>query len=146
MPKVSVAVHPFRLHPIEAVKAHYKYTEGDMSLDEIIREGEIFNLAGDLAGRNAVYAAIGRVRKMSPSDLVPPTKYNNCGRKKALTEDQEKEIVVFVKKWRAKLLCICHYIRNELGLDVTPKTVNNVLNNAGYYWKLVPRIQGLTNE
>ena len=83
MPKVSVTVHPSGMHPIEAVKAYYKYTEGDMSLDEIIREGEISNLAGDPAGRNAVYAAIGRVRKMSPSDLVPPTKHSNCCRKKA---------------------------------------------------------------
>ena len=146
MPKVCVTVHPEGLHPIEAVKAYYKHTEDDMSIDAIVKEGAFFNMKGDNAGRHAVYNSILRVAAMECGDLLPETKYKNCGRKKSLTEDQEAEIVTFVKKWRHKVFCTCHHIRNELRLSVTPRTINRVLNFAGYYWKVVPRIHGLTTE
>ena len=146
MPTVEVTVHPNGLHPLMAVKAHHKRTEEHMSVDDIIKEGEIHNLVGEVAGRKALYAAIRRVDAMQPSDIAPKTNYANCGRRKTLTEEQERGIVAFVKEWRSKFFCTCHYIRNELGLQVTPRTINNVLNNAGYYWKAVPRIQGLSRE
>ena len=146
MPTVEVTVHPNGLHPLMAVKAHHKRTEEHMSVDDIIKEGEIHNLVGGVAGRKALYAAIRRVDAMQPSDIAPKTNYANCGRRKTLTEEQERGIVAFVKEWRSKFFCTCHYIRNELGLQVTPRTINNVLNNAGYYWKAVPRIQGLSRE
>ena len=119
MPAVTVMVHKHGLHPIEAIKAHYKHTEGGMSVDDIIAEGEITNLSGDPPGRKCVYSAIRRVERMSPSDLLPTTDYTRCGRKKALTDEQTKEIVKFVKQWRHKCFCTCHYIRNELGFDVS---------------------------
>ena len=117
-----------------------------MSPDDIIAEGEIFNLSGDIPGRKCVYSAIRRVEQMSSNEVVPATKYSNCGRKKALTDEEQERIVKFVKQWRHKCFCTCHYIRNELNLSVTPRTVNNVLDDAGYYWKPVPRIHGLTDE
>ena len=98
MPEAVVKVHPAGLDPWEFVKGYYKFTEGDMSLDQIVAEGEISNLFGNPAGRKAIYAAIVRVREMSPGELAPQTKYNNYGRKKALTESQEQAIVAFVKK------------------------------------------------
>ena len=73
MPTVTVTVHPQGLHPMMAAKAHHKHTEELMSVDDIIQEGEVHNLAGDVAGRKAVYAAIRRVGLMQPSDLVPKT-------------------------------------------------------------------------
>ena len=146
MPVVQVVVHPAGLHPIEAVKAYYKHAEQHMSVDEIIAEGEIRNMNGDLPGRKCVYGAIRRVGGMDDGAILPQPKYANCGRKKALSENQEAEVIAFVQKWRHKVFCTCHYIRNELRLDVCPKTVNNVLNSAGYYWRPVPRIQGLSAE
>ena len=98
MPKVCLSVHPDGLHRIEAVKAYYKHTDGGMSLDQIVSEGEVQNLSGGVAGRKAVYNAIKRVREMTQSDLVPETKSANCGRKPALTEDQQRAIIEFVKQ------------------------------------------------
>ena len=83
---------------------------------------------------------------MATEELVPTTNYENCGRKKSLTVEQERAVTAFVKTLRNRFFCTCHYIRNELNLPVTPKTINNVLNNAGYYWRSVPRIQGLSKE
>ena len=133
MPTVSFTVHKNGLDAIEAVEAYYKHTEWGMSIDDIIAEGEVTNLSGNIPGRKCVYSAIRRVERMSFTDVVPETNYSNCGRKKALTDEQEKAIVKFVKQWRHKCFCTCHYIRNELGLGVTPRTVNTVLNNAAYY-------------
>ena len=77
MPIVSVTVHPEGLHPIEAVKAYHKATDQNMSVDEIIKEGELHNLSGALAGRKALYAAIKRVadmdRCMLSQNTHPPT-------------------------------------------------------------------------
>ena len=61
MPTVSVTVHKYGLHPIEAVKAYYKHSEYGMSVDDIIAEREICNLSGDIPGRKCVYSAIRRV-------------------------------------------------------------------------------------
>jgi hypothetical protein len=48
MPVVSVTVHPDGLHPLEAIRAHHKLKEDGMSLDDIISEGEIVNLKGEV--------------------------------------------------------------------------------------------------
>ncbi len=52
----------------------------------------------------------------------------------------------FVKKWRHKRFCTCRYIRKELGLAASCRTICRVLNDNGYSWKRVPRVQGLTPE
>ena len=55
-------------------------------------------------------------------------------------------LVCFWSSNRTRFFCTCHYIRNELKLPFTPRTVNNALNKAGYYWRSLPRIQGLSKE
>ena len=71
MPVVSVTVHPAGLHPLEAVRAHHKWKEDGMSLDEIISEGEIVNLKGEVPGRTGLHLAIRRVSRMGPHDYLP---------------------------------------------------------------------------
>ena len=101
MPKVEVTIHKNGLHPIEAIKPFYKSTENHMSIDEIIDEGEVVNLSGGPPGRKAMWNAIRRVGSMGSSDLLPKTKYEDCGRKKILTEKQERDIIEFVEKVEA---------------------------------------------
>ena len=79
MPVVSVTVHPDGLHPLEAIRAHHKWKEDGMSLDDIISEGEIVNLKGEVPGRTGLYRAIRRVARMGPHDYLPQSKYGNCG-------------------------------------------------------------------
>ena len=116
MPVVNVTVHPSGLHPLEAVKAYHKWQEEGMSLDEVISEGVLVNVQGDVPGRKALYNAIRRVAAMSTKDHMPNSKYARCGRKKALTPSDAKKVVKFVKQWRNKVFCTCKYIRRELRL------------------------------
>ncbi len=146
MPVVSMTVHPDGLHPIEAVKAWHKHTQEGMSVDQVIAEGDIVNLRGDVPGRKAMYAAIRRVEGMGKGDVLPKTRYQNCGRSKLLSDDEQKQVVAFVAQWRTKRFCTCRYIRQELKLAASTRTINRVLNDHGYYWRKVPAIQGLTVE
>ena len=61
MPVVSITVHPNALAPLEAVRAYVKNKEQDMSLDEIIAEGDITNYQGEVPGKYALWSAIKRV-------------------------------------------------------------------------------------
>ena len=146
MPVVSVVVHPSGLHPIEAVKAWHKHTEEGMSLDTILEEGGILNMQGDVAGRYAVWSGIKRVAAMSSLDVLPGTNYGNCGRSKAVTEDEERAVIAFVKAWRHKRFCTCRYIKHELKLTAACRTISRVINEHGYTWRQVPKTQGLTKE
>ena len=69
MPEVTVTIHKHGLHPMEAFKAHHKSQELGMSLDEIITEGEVHNLSGNIPGRYALWAAIKRIRDMGQDEL-----------------------------------------------------------------------------
>ena len=142
MPVVSMTVHPDGLHPIEAVKAWHKHTQEGMSVDQVIAEGDVLNLRGDVPGRKAMYAAIRRVEEMGKGDVFPKTRYQNCGRSKLLSDDEQKQVVAFVAQWRTKRFCTCRYIRQELKLVASTRTINRVLNDHGYYWRKVPAIQG----
>ena len=97
MPSVTVTCHPDGCPPIEAAKAYYKYKDHGMTPDEIVAEGEVLNLSGNIAGRKALYAAIRRVESMESGEFVPKTKYANCGRKAALTDKEKRDIIAFVK-------------------------------------------------
>ena len=44
-------------------------------MDEIIAEGEVHNLSGNIPGRYALWAAIKRVRDMGQDELLPKSKY-----------------------------------------------------------------------
>ena len=146
MPVVNVTVHPDGLHPFAAVKAWHKNMEEGFSIDQIIAEGEVLALNGSAPGRKAVWAGIRRVNDMGQADLVPKTRYENCGRKRSLTDREEAQVIEFVKRWRHKAFCTCRYIRQELGLAAAPRTINRLLNDHGYYWRTVPKIQGLSKE
>eukprot|EP00973_Karenia_brevis_P074323 10326167-Karenia_brevis.AAC.1 len=83
---------------------------------------------------------------MKGFDFLVHLRYHNCGRKPALTEAQEKAVVVFVKQWRHKRFCTCAYIKNFLKLKVTKRTVANVLARHGFRWRPVPKVRNLSPE
>ena len=58
---------------------------------------------------------------------VAMTNYKNCGRKRALTPQEEKMVVDYVQKWRRKLFCTCDHIKKELKLDVSRVTILRTL-------------------
>ena len=79
------------------------------------------------------------------------TMYHNCGRrygedggKYLITPRQEKEVVNFVKMWRKMRFCTCKYIRRELKLEATPRTIAKALNRNGYHWCQVSKKMLLT--
>ena len=140
---LKISTHPRGLHPIEAVKAWQLKQEGE-TLQEIA--SQVVNLAGKRPCLSAVWKAIDRVDNMDTNAIVPEMKYHNCGRRKELTHKQEKDIIAFVKRWRSKRFCTCRYIQQELRLPVTPRTVGNILNRSGYFWRPVPKKGGLTKS
>ena len=89
---------------------------------------------------------IDQQHAMAMLDSIPSSNYQNCGRKRKLTRDQEKAVVAFVKRWRSKRFCTCNYIRAQLKLKVHRKTIGNTLNRYGYYWNAVPKVRGLSGE
>lgn len=146
MPALTLQVHPKGLHPIQAALAFVKHSEQGMSLVNIIEEGEIHNMSGDIVGKRALWAGIKRVAETGEKDYAPQSGYSNCGRNKALSEAEIGKVIGFVKQWRAKRFCTCRYIKHELKLKAAPRTTNRVLNEKGYYWRTVPRRQGFTKE
>ena len=82
---------------------------------------------------------------------IAMTMYHNCGRrygedggKYLITPRQEKEVVNFVKMWRKMRFCTCKYIRRELKLEATPRTIARALNRNGYHWCQVSKKMPLT--
>lgn len=138
---VKVTLHPQGLHPLEAIKAWQLREEGE-KWDDI--RSQLTNLQGNTPSHGAVFAAVRRVRKMGKDQLLPTSNYKNCGRKKLLNRTQERAIVKFVRQWRSKRFCTCRYIMQELALPVDRRTVGNVLNRAGYYWRPVPKATSLS--
>ena len=53
-------------------------------------------------------------------------------------------MVQFVKDWRNKKFCTCKYIKRELKLEATPRTIARALNRNGYRWCQVSRKSLLT--
>ena len=94
--------------------------------------------------------AVTRVSNAGPRGLATSS-YENCGRrygedggKYLITPQQEKEVVQFVKDWRNKKFCTCKYIKRELKLEATPRTIARALNRNGYKWCQVARKSPLT--
>ena len=77
---------------------------------------------------------------------VAKTNYKNCGRNKALTPEEAKKVVGFVKEWRKRAFCTCRHIRAELKLKVSLSTIVRTLNDHGYYWRAVPKKSPLTAD
>ena len=112
--------------------------------------GEIQKKVRDLQGktpesdhcvRNAIRRAAAAGKKG-----VAKTNYKNCGRKKALTPEEEKKVVDFVRTWRKKVFCTCRHIRGELKLAVSLSTIGRALNRHGYYWRAVPKKTPLSED
>ena len=93
-----------------------------------------------------MWSAVQRVCTMKPGDLVPQTKYGNCGRKAALTDAQEHAIVAFVTLWRHKRFCTCGYIKKLLRLKVSKRTIARALNKHGFFWRPVPKKSRLSKS
>ena len=51
-----------------------------------------------------------------------------------------------MKQWRHKRFCTCPYIKKELKLDCTPRTIARVLNRAKFYWRAVAKKSPLTKK
>ena len=146
MPVITMVVHPKGLHPLQAAMAWAKHKDQDMSLRSILREGEVVNMDGDVPTLKTLWAAIDKVDRAGQAQPVPRSKYENCGRTKLLSDDDVAQVVTFVKKWRHKRFCTCQYIKRELKLSASPRTINRALNAAGYFWRKVPKVQGLSPE
>ena len=102
--------------------------------------------ASDHAVRNAVARLDSNGRRG-----IATTRYENCGRrygedggKYLLTPKQAKEVVQFVQQWRNKRFCTCKYIKRELKIDATPRTIARTLNRNGYHWRQVAKKSPLT--
>ena len=104
MPVVSVTVHPRGLHPLEAARAYHLHEEEGLSLDSV--RDEVRNMEGNRPSKKAVWTAVRQVKALE-GNAVPQTNYENCGRKRMLTAEDEAAIVEFVKKWRGKRFCTC---------------------------------------
>ena len=63
-----------------------------------------------------------------------------------ITPRQEKEVVNFVKLWRDKRFYTCKYIKRELKLEATPRTIARALNRNGYHWCQVSKKMPLTHQ
>ena len=142
MVKLTVSLHPKGLPPLQAMKAWVLRAEEGLSWPEI--QERTTNVLGEAAGDKAVREAVARIEAMEDGALVPKTNYGNCGRKKSLPASTERKILEFVKQWRHKRFCTCAYIRAELGLSVTARTISRVLNRNGYFWRPVPKVNKLT--
>ena len=99
------------------------------------------NIQGKTPGsEHAVKNAVERVSAAGPKGIAV-TRYANSGRrygadggKYMLTEKQAAQVVEFVKKWRNKRFCTCPYIKRELKLEATPRTIARALNRTKVYW------------
>lgn len=94
---------------------------------------------------HAVRNAVERVAR-TPRRGIPTTNYKNSGRRYGpdgrrcmISEKDVKALVQFVKQWRNKRFCTCRYIKQELKLDCTLRTVARTLNRNGFYWRQVAR-------
>lgn len=105
---------------------------------------EVYNFQGERPSIKAVWAAVQRMES-SNKDGVPANNYKNCGRKQMLSPSQQESIVEFVKKWRTKRFCTCKYVVQALKLKASPRTIGNVLNRHGYFWRPLPKIRGLSS-
>ena len=66
------------------------------------------------------------------------------GEKNKLTKAQEEQVVAFVKKWRHKFFCTGPYIKLELKLEASVRTIRRTLNRHGFYWRAVAKKTPLT--
>ena len=102
-------------------------------------QSKVKNMEGKMPkSEHCVKNAVQRVQA-SGRKGVAKTRYKNCGRKRKLTQQEEKNVVEYVQKWRRKLFCTCQHIKKELKLDVGRMTILRTLGRHGYHWRQVPK-------
>ena len=143
MPSETVTLHPSGLSLAACAQAWFLGDKQQWKWKDIRKE--VRNIRRQVPSFKAIRNGVERVRQAGKRGL-PTTAYSNCGRQRALSDDEERSIVAFVKQWRVKSFCTCKYIAQELKLDVTPRTVGNALNRHGYYWCRVPRVSPLEQK
>ena len=127
--KVEVVVHPQGLGPIEAARAWYMRKVEKMRWTDI--QKKVKNVQGKTPkSEHCVKNAVQRVTAAGKKGIAK-TNYKNCGRNKALTPEETKKVVAFVREWRKKAFCTCRYIRGQLKLKVSLTTIARTLNNNG---------------
>ena len=144
-------MHPRGLAPGEAAKAWFLLVKQKHKWADIAKE--IVNLQGERPSKFCMQAAVKRLRQRGQAMHVK-TKYHKCGRrygganggKHKLSEKQEKQVLAFVTQWRRKCFCTATYIKAELKLKVSVRTITRTLNRHGFHWKRVPRQQPLTTR
>ena len=146
-----VSVHPRGLPPKEAAKAWYMRVHQKRKWSDIrkvVKTAEGHAPNSDHAVENAV-----KRMKVAGTAGVALSNYANSGRrygkdgsKYKMTKQQEKQVVGFVKKWRHKTFCTCAYLKRELKLHVTNRTIARSLNRRGYFWRAVSKKSPLTAE
>ena len=143
MVKVVLSLHPQGLHPLQAAKAHRLRAEG-LSWADVV--AQVKNLQGQTPAMHAVRNAVARIEDQ-PRAVYPQTKYENCGRRRLLSDADEARVVGFVKKFRNKHFCTCRYIKQELRLaHVSVKTIARCLNRHGFHWRAVPKQTLLSDQ
>ena len=110
---VAVTMHPTGLPPAEAAKAWFLRTQEKQPWSTVRKMTR--NAGGKAPSIKACRGAVGRMRACNGKG-VPGTAYANCGRKPLLSAAEERAVVAFVKKWRAKRFCVTSHIRAELKL------------------------------
>ena len=112
---------------------------------------KVKTVEGKRAGsEHAVKNAVARV-VVAGARGTPTSNYANSGRrygpdggKYKLTGAEIQKLVQFVKTWRTKKFCTCRYIKQELKLDCSLRTIARSLNRNGYHWRQVAKKSPLT--
>ena len=142
MTKCTVTLHPRGLDPFQSSKAWFLRKKSKLPWKDVRKQVRTVN--GQLPGQRALENAARTVAAHKRG--LPSLNYANCGRNSVLTQEQQRGIVAFVKKWRSKRFCTGRYILSELKLKCGKRTVLRTLNAAGFFWRAVPRKSKFTKD
>lgn len=116
MVRVSVAVAPGGLNPVEARKAwHLRVEEGYTWEDTM---DDVRTVTGEKPKLHAVRNAVQRVSEQGNAEFPGHTNYANCGCKPKLTKERVQAAVDVVNTWQHNRTCTWRYIIQELKLPV----------------------------
>ena len=132
------------LHPLQACLAWHLRKEEEYSWEQVA--DNVKTVDGRRPLKHALRNAVERVEAQQEESVPGRTRYANCGRHPKLTEEQIRQAVDFVKKWRHKRFCTCRYIISELKLPVKKRRLAIILNQHGFFWKKVPKTMRLSEK
>ena len=98
MTKCTLSLHPKSLDPCQAAKAWFLRKKSKLQWAEVREQVRI--VSGKAPGQSSLENAVTRVAAHKRG--CPKMKYANCGRTPVLTPEQQRNIVGFVKAWKAK--------------------------------------------